>query len=166
MTQEPKKRRGRPPLAPGIAKRHPLNMRTSKDLRDRLEASASASGRSLAQEVEFRIYDSFQHERDIDEIFGGRAIYSLMEMFAEALKIVESETRKSWRRDRETYKVVLGIYASVLWRYMTDRHRGHKPAMETLPMANHVAATLVGGLKGSRTRLLLDERDTTEDVKE
>ena len=33
-------------------KRYPLNVRTTKELRDQIEAAAKASGRSLVQEVE------------------------------------------------------------------------------------------------------------------
>jgi predicted HicB family RNase H-like nuclease len=43
-------------------KRHPLNMRTTKELRDKIELAAMASGRSLVQEVEFRLERSFQEE--------------------------------------------------------------------------------------------------------
>jgi uncharacterized protein (DUF1778 family) len=42
-----------------VGKRYPLNMRTTKAVRDRLEAAARASGRSLTQEVEFRLEQSF-----------------------------------------------------------------------------------------------------------
>ena len=41
-------------------KRHPLNMRTTKGVRERLERAAAKSGRSLTQEVERRL------ERSID----------------------------------------------------------------------------------------------------
>jgi hypothetical protein len=41
-------------------KRYPLNMRTTRELRDRIEAAAHASGRSLVQEVEYRLENSFR----------------------------------------------------------------------------------------------------------
>jgi hypothetical protein len=47
-------------LLPG--KRYPLNMRTTKELRDKIENAAMASGRSLVQEVEFRLERSFQQQ--------------------------------------------------------------------------------------------------------
>ncbi len=40
-------------------KRHPLNMRTTKELRDKVERAAKLSGRSLVQEVEYRLERSF-----------------------------------------------------------------------------------------------------------
>jgi hypothetical protein len=49
----PKSRR----VLPG--KRYPLNMRTTKELRDKIEAAATSSGRSLVQEVEVRLEESF-----------------------------------------------------------------------------------------------------------
>ena len=46
-------------LPPGEGKRYPLNLRTTRALRDRLERACAASGRSLAQEVEMRLELSF-----------------------------------------------------------------------------------------------------------
>lgn len=43
-------------------KRFPLNMRTTRQLRDRLQRDADASGRSLIQEVELRLEKSFLWE--------------------------------------------------------------------------------------------------------
>lgn len=55
----------------GDGKRYPLNMRTTKHLRDHLERAADESGRSLAQEVEYRLERSFEREAVIIEAFGG-----------------------------------------------------------------------------------------------
>jgi Arc-like DNA binding domain len=63
----PRKSKG---VLPG--KRYPLNMRTTKELRDRIEAAAMASGRSLVQEVEARLEQSFQRE-DMDTVIRGAA---------------------------------------------------------------------------------------------
>jgi TraY domain len=46
-------------------KRYPLNMRTTKQVRDRLAKAADKSGRSLAQEVEFRLERSLYVERHL-----------------------------------------------------------------------------------------------------
>jgi uncharacterized protein (DUF1778 family) len=43
-------------------KRYPLNMRTTKELRDKIEWAAMASGRSLVQEVEIRLERLFKQE--------------------------------------------------------------------------------------------------------
>ena len=47
---------------PELRKRYPLNMRTTRELRERIEAAAHASGRSLVQEVEYRLTQSFVAE--------------------------------------------------------------------------------------------------------
>jgi predicted HicB family RNase H-like nuclease len=52
-------------------KRYPLNMRTTKELRDKIEEAASTSGRSLVQEVEFRLEESFwqqEIEKETDTV--------------------------------------------------------------------------------------------------
>lgn len=49
------------------AKRVPLNMRATPELRAKLEASAGDSGRSLAQEVEFRLEQAFQYEKIVGD---------------------------------------------------------------------------------------------------
>jgi predicted HicB family RNase H-like nuclease len=43
-------------------KRYPLNMRTTKELRDKIDWAATISGRSRVQEVESRLERSFQEE--------------------------------------------------------------------------------------------------------
>jgi hypothetical protein len=43
-------------------KRYPLNMRTTKEMREKLERAAAQSGRSLVQEVEHRLERSFDRE--------------------------------------------------------------------------------------------------------
>ena len=45
-----------------VGKRYPLNMRTTVDIRRALESAANQSGRSLAQEAEFRLERSFAEE--------------------------------------------------------------------------------------------------------
>jgi Arc-like DNA binding domain len=43
-------------------KRYPLNMRTTKEMRDKLERAAAESGRSLVGEVEYRLERSFDRD--------------------------------------------------------------------------------------------------------
>jgi hypothetical protein len=58
----PVPRRGRPPLPPEDGKRYPLGIRTTKALRERILKASRASGRSLAQEIEFRLEQSFERD--------------------------------------------------------------------------------------------------------
>ncbi|MGA7263433.1 MAG: hypothetical protein WA709_05730 [Stellaceae bacterium] len=50
---------GRPRHNADEIKRHPLTIRTTKALKDRLVEAARHSGRSLAGEIEFRLNQSF-----------------------------------------------------------------------------------------------------------
>jgi hypothetical protein len=54
----------KPPIK---GKRYPLNMRTTFEVRHELEGAATASGRSLAQEAEFRIGRTFAAEKSLIE---------------------------------------------------------------------------------------------------
>jgi TraY domain len=56
----------------GEGKRYPLNMRTTKEMREKLERAAAQSGRSLVQEVEFRLERSFDREEISREMSEGR----------------------------------------------------------------------------------------------
>ena len=51
----------------GSGKRVSLNMRTTKETREMLESAAAQSGRSLVQEVERRVEDSFTREESFGE---------------------------------------------------------------------------------------------------
>jgi hypothetical protein len=55
----PKKAR---PKAQRESRRFPLNLRTTREMRDQLELHAKESGRSLIQEIEFRLEQSFQYD--------------------------------------------------------------------------------------------------------
>lgn len=52
-------------MEPGKGKRWPLNMRTTKNLREKISLAAYASGRSLTQEVEFRLELSFRDHPEV-----------------------------------------------------------------------------------------------------
>ena len=47
-------------LAPGEGKTFPLGMRTSRDIRQKVETAARAANRSLAKEAELRLSRSFE----------------------------------------------------------------------------------------------------------
>ena len=110
MLAKPKtarKTRGRPPLPPEAGKRFPLNMRTTKKIRDELQAAAHASGRSLAQEVEHRLEQSFRDEKNRYREFRNKKTYNLMQSLAVALQASEKLTLKSWGTDPKTFSLAL-----------------------------------------------------------
>jgi|SRR5262245_10426327 hypothetical protein len=64
----PKRGRGRPPKYAGQGKRQNFTFRITPALRQRLIATVQVSGRSLSEEIEFRLYqalsDDFDERRD------------------------------------------------------------------------------------------------------
>jgi len=109
-----RKKPGPQPLPPGEGKRVPLNMRTTKEVRQKLEEAAAASGRSLTQEVENRIERSFSQ---------GDSIYALAQDPLMALKILdllhlkrnyEHYTKKKMWDDREVFETILVAFEEML----------------------------------------------------
>ena len=77
-----KRGRGRPKLPAGEGKRYPLSLRTTREIRELVEQEAIMSGRSLAQEAEYRIQKSFVDDRARYEEFGGPSLFWFMKALA------------------------------------------------------------------------------------
>jgi hypothetical protein len=71
-----KRKRGRPPLPPGKAKRSYFNTRLTGDLKVRLEEAAKKGGHSLSEEIERRLEKSVQEE----------ALAPLLELLAKVMQ--------------------------------------------------------------------------------
>jgi hypothetical protein len=69
----------------GAGKRYPLNMRTTRETREKLEASASANGRSLAQEVEARLEQAFEQDQRLEDVFGSADLFGLLRAVGTAM---------------------------------------------------------------------------------
>ncbi len=84
------------------AKRSPLNMRTSPELRAMIERAADMNGLSLTQEVERRLRTSFI----FDENRGGAHIGALANMVCSAIQMIELRTGQRWMDDFDTFTQV------------------------------------------------------------
>jgi TraY domain len=85
-------------------KRYPLNMRTTKELRDKIEEAAMASGRSLVQEVEFRLERSLRQqeiEREMKNALDAWAESYRHELIGEMQKMFEAFQRARGLTDEE-----------------------------------------------------------------
>lgn len=97
----------------GDGKRHPLNMRTTKETREKLESAAAANGRSLAQEVEARLEASFAEERG----FGGPEMRQLAYLMTSAFQVASQRdaTDKNWVTNPYSYGAgVAGVLDALL----------------------------------------------------
>lgn len=86
-------------LPEGEGKRIPLNMRSTRELRDRLEAEAQKSGRSLAQEVEFRLQQSFRESDLVEVLVGGKRTKSALHIITSIFRMAKTPDGKTWEDD-------------------------------------------------------------------
>jgi len=105
-------RRGRP-ISPGGAKLMPLNMRTTKSIRAKIEAAAAENGQNIAQTVERIIESHFAHETEVETAFGDMETYRLMLSFANIAQMLTRGADKPWYEDaaliRQAFSIWLGI---------------------------------------------------------
>jgi hypothetical protein len=106
-------------LPKGKGKRVPLNMRTTQETRDRLEKAAADSGRSLVQEVEYRLERSFMEEDQRVREFGDQRAQLLWRLCSAVKEIVERETGKDAFDDYETSVAARAAIVKVLDGFLT-----------------------------------------------
>jgi hypothetical protein len=94
-------KRGRPTLPEG-ERRQQIGVRTSPALKADLERAAGDNGRSVAQEAELRLVDSFEAERRS----GSPETAQLMRMLADQIAVIERTTGKRWHKDLTTWAAV------------------------------------------------------------
>jgi len=105
------KRRGRPPLPKEEGKRFALALRVTGPMRRALEEAANSSGRSISQEIELRLEQTFSNEK----VFGGDAMLGLLQMLAGAAAMVEArQGGKRWTSDWDTYQAVRRAWETII----------------------------------------------------
>ncbi len=148
-------------LPPGEGKRVPLNMRTTRETREKLEKSAAESGRSLAQEVEYRLERSFADE---PQSVSASAITRLLNT---AMFMVEQQTGKD-ATDYETYVAVKAAITGILdslqppmsdeLRNRIDEHSEKYPIPGLLDPGAPIAPTLKATVMGVEAGNFIMER--------
>lgn len=93
------KNKGGRPREGTEVKRAPISMKTSPELRARIEGAAKASGLSMAQEVERRLLQSFDEEGR----YGGPATAAFLQATARAIGVVEARMEADWLSDYATW---------------------------------------------------------------
>jgi hypothetical protein len=86
-------------LASAGGKRFPLNLRTTKEIRELLEEAARTSGRSLAQEIETRVEQTFRRDAAYGGVEGWRLSYTMAASFLNAAE----RAGEDWTRDSIAY---------------------------------------------------------------
>jgi plasmid stability protein len=107
MATKPKAtHRGRPPLSPEQRKRNNVTLRLRDELKQQLEARADASGRSLSEEMEFRLENSLKYEHvaaDIYRSFGGLENFAVARVLSEVTKALETTSGEDWRKNPDLF---------------------------------------------------------------
>ena len=93
------KRMGRPPKLAEDRKATHFTFRTRGVMRERLQAAATGSGRSISEEIEYRLDRQFQHdERDyLFRVLTGEHGENALHMIAEAVRIVQTMYSHSYK---------------------------------------------------------------------
>ena len=112
MVEQKKGSRGRPPKSDAEAKRHPMGIRTTKDLKEKVEALAAANGRSVAAEIELRLEESIRRE----EQRGGRHISAPLDIIAGVMGMAEERTGQRWNEALSAWLPVEAVMKALLER--------------------------------------------------
>jgi hypothetical protein len=99
-------------------KRYPLNMRTTKELRDKIEEAAMASGRSLVQEVEFRLEKSFQE----DDAYGGPHLSAVFRLLADYKALIEAKAGVGWKESDRVRDEIAEVFTDLLAKELPGFH--------------------------------------------
>jgi hypothetical protein len=78
-------------------KRDPLNVRVTRKIREQLQAAAAANGRSLAQEVEFRMEQSFKIDQAAVAEETMRKLQDLISVMAKKIAAGELPPPEAWQ---------------------------------------------------------------------
>ena len=107
-------RRGPKPRGPYIDKRKTITTRITEETRYRLEEAAKASDRSLSQEIEWRLMQSFQTEDQRHAEFGGVQNYRLGRLIAVTISEIEIISETEWYRSEENLDYATGLVCALL----------------------------------------------------
>ena len=108
-TKPTRKKIGRPKLPRGQGKRAQLNVRVTDELKNNMDAAAKASGRSVAQEVEFRLEQSFMDDAALARSFGGKHLMALMQLAGTTAAYVERQMGYPAHEDPASFRQVMVV---------------------------------------------------------
>jgi hypothetical protein len=129
MTNKPRKRAagaGRKPKGPIGGNAAWLQARITDDLRERLEQAAAASGRSLSQEAQVRLQESFDLPAELQKSWGSPEVRALAQLVSRVVRTVHGSVGASlfseagdlaWHSNPFTHAAVSTAIATLLAHY-------------------------------------------------
>lgn len=118
--------RGRPPKPEAEVKREQMSFRVTPARRDQLVAAAEATGRSIAQEVELRLEQSFAREKEA----GSRSAAILSDFTRLSASAIEAQTGASWLEDPDTFLQVRRAVLSFMRTFQPSTPQWVQAAMD------------------------------------
>jgi hypothetical protein len=144
-------KRGRPPKDATRRKSEPVSIRLTPRLREQLEEERkkAAPERTLSQEIEIRVRESFELDHWVKQLFGGPRHYWLLRIIAEQMLVIEHQIGNEFLSDRFTFDQVRNA-VDVLFDYIKPRGRRLIPKhLREPPFDEEMRESL-----GARTMLL------------
>ncbi len=114
-----KKQRGRPRKPDSEKRRNNVTIRMRDDVKRRMEEAADSQGRSLSEEIEFRLERTFLEEA----AYGGKELNGLLKIMVGAAEIIQARTEKSWSSDWDT-----SIAVGAAWKRLAAAAGPRPPA--------------------------------------
>lgn len=87
-----------------------LSVRTSNELRAKLQSALEQSGRTLTQEVEMRLERSFA----TDEYVGGQRTAAFLDVLGTSIREIQLKNGQSWLSNHETWQDVADLSSRLL----------------------------------------------------
>ncbi len=117
-----KRKRGRPALKPAQRKRSNVTIRFRDETKTNLQRAASAAGRSLSEEIEARV----EQWREYDRQFGGKELHSLFRMMGATAQIIEERKGQSCTTDFDTFLAVKASWLQLMSNFSPRPQRDSK----------------------------------------
>ena len=152
------RRRGRPPLEPGKAKRAAFNTRLRSALKAELETAAERAGRSLSEEIEFRLERSLEEQKRSGDIL--REGIAIGGYLALAL-LIEKQGEEVAERGLPTSPQMIAAHEP-LWDAL-DLARQERRAIEDL-MVPFAKLTTAHGYLGALLEVAADQRERKREL--
>ncbi len=147
----------------GAGKRYPLNMRTTRELRDTLTAAASQSGRSLAQEVEHRLEESLRGTSYFELVFNS-SLGQELSAIAHVVRGIEKYTGRTATTDAFT---AVAVRAALDWMIRDMLTRNIPIAgVEAMSRAERERAAAKGEMLARVINVFASEPDETQRMSE
>jgi hypothetical protein len=173
---EQKRRGGHPKRKPEPGERVAVSWRFTPEDKTKLERAAAASGRSLAQEIEQRLSNSFRdEERDalFSEIYFGRRLAALLEIIGRSMqeagrsamyRLLSREEQMAgnpfsdgdkWLDDPKAFMIAVRQAVSVVKRFAPEGDSSF-PAADHYPTIENMSDHIVGAITGRVASELLE----------